>query len=280
MKFSTVLKNLRRNSAFPTEMKIFFLLTVSIVLLTASCGRKFTVSEITRETDFYIARAALGWQRLLVFRMTGQARLTGTNLVSRGRFILWGDRNRELIRADFFGPDGRPVLSIRGDSLGFSIYYPREEQAIYSPGGFPLGSGIISSSDFLFAARTGFPLNLEQWIIDLGKNITESELTQWFLTSGADTMCVEYRCGFLFPRKWITGEGSIEIRSSTPGNEFDSWPAIWILETESMEAEIEIIEIRSPVEDWPELWDLSIPVVIDTLDYLPDWKTTWLIPER
>jgi len=232
------------------------------------------------EVSSYSARVSFTWQNLQVFQMRGRARITGGNLLADGPFVLWGSKPDSLLRCDFYGPDGKPVVSIRIDSSGALVYFPGEESAIFSPEGLQVGDGSLPVSDFLHLIRTGFPLEMEQWQMCEGA-LTVHGTTLWsFCTPGSDSLLLHYDSSNLFPDRIVWNDGAASITGSTYHDEYSAWPESWLLEMDGNEIEVTITRLQSPAEPWDGLWELNVPVEIDTLAIQPPWRPSWVLPIR
>ncbi len=201
------------------------------------------------------------------------------NLLANGPFVLWGSMPDSLLRGDFYGPDGKPVLSIRIDYAGAMIYFPADETAIYSHGGIPVGKGVLPVSDLIHLLRTGFPVALDQWQVMDGAAVVNEGIL-W--TFEASDVCLEVilEPGDLFPREIHWDSGSTSITGSTYHDEFNAWPENWVLVTDGSGTEVSITRLVSPAEPWDDLWDLNVPIDIDTLAPSPVWQPAWEIQIR
>ena len=251
-----------------------------------SCRPGLSTEESIELSDRYCARAALAWERLSVFQLSGTVRLSGRDIDTRGNFVLWGDADNRRIRSDFYGPDGRPFLSLKADSTGVTVWLPGEEQAWHCDTGLPLGVGALRTEDCLAALRTGFPSNPQPWVMREGlrHDAGNSRLCYWAFTTAEtteDTLLVTMSHPALFPGLLSWPDGRVEIYMSTPGDEYEAWPAGWRLSMDDLEVEVEVTSVNSPEEDWPGLWGLVVPVSVDTLLPPPStWHPAWSIPER
>jgi hypothetical protein len=228
--------------------------------------------------DAYAARASLSWERTGVFLVRGRASLDGGNLLAEGRFAVWGDAGQGLVRGDFCGPDGRPAVSIRGDSTGMTVYYPRDGEAWFFEEGLPMGRGSLSVGDLLFFLRTGFPVRLQQAEIVNGCDVDDGEAC-WLFLAGGDTVQTTLRSG-LFPEFTQWPGGRAEVAGSTPVDEWRAWPGGWRIETGSSRIRAEVSSVEEPSEAPPAVWNLEVPVNIDTLDALPRVEPAWDIQVR
>jgi hypothetical protein len=114
---------------------------------------------------------------------------------------------------------------------------------------------------------------------------TARRICEWGFTAAAtmepETLLVTMPHPSLFPEAITWPTGRIEIYMSTPGDEYEAWPAGWRLVMDDLEVEVEITNVNSPAEDWPELWSLVVPVSVDTLlPTRPEWRPAWSIPQR
>jgi hypothetical protein len=223
---------------------------------------------------------AFARENLGVFQMRGRASLRDGNLLANGPFVLWGSMPDNLLRGDFYGPDGKPVVSIRIDSAGALIYFPVDETAIYSRGGIPIGEGILPVSDLIHLLRTGFPVALEQWQVMDGAVVVNGKILWTFETFEADTLEVILEPGDLFPDDISWDSGSASITGSTYHDEFNAWPEKWILFADGTGTEISTTALISPAEPWDELWNLNVTIDIDTLAPAPAWQPAWEIQIR
>lgn len=208
--------------------------------------------------------------------ISGRARLDGGDLLAEGRFAFWGDASEGLCRADFMGPDGHPLVSIAGDSSGVTVYMPRDEMAWHSPGGMPLGGGVLRVRDLLFMARTGLPLEAGQSDIVDGAEPTERG-SRWLYRAGEDTLEATLEGMDLFPGRIEWAGGRIEILGATPHDEYEAWPGRWSVETPGQKVFLEISRVETEAVPWPGLWAMTIPpsVQIDTLDTAPGISPLW-----
>jgi hypothetical protein len=228
--------------------------------------------------DLFAARSSLSWQRTGVFLIRGRASLDGGNLLAEGRFAVWGDAGEGLIRGDFCGPDGRPAVSIRGDSTGMAVYYPRDGEACFFEAGLPMGRGSLPVEDLLFFLRTGIPVLLPQAEIVDGCAVVDGE-AGWLFLAGGDTVQTSLRGG-LFPEFTRWPGGHAEITGSTPVDEWRAWPGAWRIEIGSTRIRAEVSSVEDPGMAQPAVWNLEIPVNIDTLDALPRVEPAWDIQAR
>ncbi len=237
--------------------------------------------ELRGARDVYAARVSLALERLDVFQIRGRARLDGPNLAAEGPFVLWGDAGAPLLRADFYGPDGHPVVSLRSDTTGSLVYYPDEGRATFYPDGFPLGDALLDCSDLVCLVRTGFPLRLPQWVISLGGATAGSAVT-WTVVSlpeARDTMEVELSPGSAFPSmEWE--DGRAEITSASPGDIYTAWPTSWRLSGAEKGLDMAIRSIEEPDPPPPAVWSLDVPVPVDSVPLQRRWGPAWHIPDR
>jgi len=258
-----------------------FLALSLVLLLLTSCRPTLTAEELRSSASLYAARMAFARENLGVFQMRGRASVRDSNLLANGPFVLWGSMPDSLVRGDFYGPDGRPVLSIRIDPSGALVYSPPDETALFCPGGIPVGGGMLPSTDVLHLIRTGFPLQLEQWQVADGAVVSGSSVEWRFSAAGcSDTLLVTLGPGDLFPGMIEWDGGSAEITGSTWHDEFNAWPESWVLTVDGSGTGIEVTRLSSPAEPWEELWTLHVPVPVDTLEVLPPWEPAWDIPEQ
>lgn len=186
-----------------------------------------------------------------------------------------------ILRADFYGPDGLPVVSLRCDSSGALVYLPDEGEALYSPQGLPVGPAALQCRDLIVLVRAGFPADLPQWAISLGGDPCASGVV-WSFTAGgheSDTMLVTLRHGDDFPRLTHAG-GSAEVTSTSPGDIYDAWPTSWHLSSGDDEFDIRIRSVSLPEPPPPSAWTLEVRVPVDTTDSARRWVPAWEIPVR
>ncbi len=253
-----------------------------IVLIFPSCGlRTVTRDSLRSQSEIYASRISFGWGNLGCFQLRGNVRLQGSNLVARGPFVLWGSTLDNLLRGDFYGPDGKPVLSMNGDSTGILIYTPQDGYAVFMPGGLQTGSGTISTRDLIYLIRTGFPLLLESWMIADGALIGNDTI-EWSFTvpDSAGYMYLSMNSGDLFPSICIWDSGKFEITASSPHDEYRAWPWKWILSINSNSVSIELTDINSSAVPWEGIWEMIVPIPVDTLDASTSWQPAWNIPQR
>jgi len=249
-----------------------FLEAFSICLIL-SCG---TVSResLVRQSEFYSSRIAFGWENLGSFQLRGNARLQGSNLIARGPFVLWCDAMECHIRGDFYGPDGKPVVSVMGDSTGVMIYMPQEESATFMPGGLRVGAGTIPVTDLIHLLRTGYPLVMEAWEI-AGSAAVNGEEIQWIfcVSDTLDRMVLSMKDGAIFPHecKWRTGE--FTINASSPHDEYNAWPWSWTTRINDNAVDLELTEINTSMIPGEGIWIMTVPIPADTVDCTPFWQS-------
>ncbi len=254
-------------------------LAAFLMCFLLSCG---TVSQesMLRQSELYASRIAFGWEKLGSFQLRGNARLQGSNLVARGPFVLWGNAEEGLLRGDFYGPDGRPVVSIKGDSTGVLIYMPQDEYASFMPGGLCVGGGTLPVIDLVHLLRTGYPLVMEAWEIT-GSASVSGERIQWIfcVCDTVDRMILSMENGAIFPSEceWKTGE--FTIRASSPHDEYNSWPWSWSTRINNSAVDLELTDINCSVVPWEGIWEMTVPILIDTVDSAPFWQPE-LQPDR
>lgn len=246
--------------------------TAALLLILLACAPSdTTIDSLRSQAEVYASRTAFAWENLSTFQLRGNARLDGSNLVARGPFVLWGDPDRVLLRGDFYGPDGRPVVSVRGDSTGLTVYLPQDEYAFFSPLGLRAGEGTIRTIDVIFLLRTGFPRRLESWqIADLAEY--GDGMVTWGFRAGGDTMSLAMEGNSLFPAVCEWGTGGFIIEGASPHDEYRAWPWTWITRIDRNVVEIELTEIHSrpvPVEG---IWNLTIPVPVESIAVRPLWE--------
>lgn len=262
-------------------MRVAFSATAIFLILT-SCGLH-TVSreDLLRQSEIYASRISFGWRNLSCFQLRGNARLQGSNLIARGPFVLWGRVQDSLLRGDFYGPDGRPVASVRGDTSGILIYLPQDEYASFMPGGLQVGSGTIRTVDLIYLLRTGFPICLESWMICNGSRIEDGSIHWSFLIPDSQKhMCLSMDSGDLFPYGCFWDSGEFEITASSPHDEYKAWPWGWIIDINGDLVSLELTEINSDAVPWEGIWEMIVPIPIDTLHSTPFWQPSWEILER
>lgn len=216
-----------------------------------------------------------------MFQVRGRAGVDGPNLVAEGPFVLWGSPDPARIRADFYGPDGLPVLSLRCDSSGSVVYLPEEGRATWYRGGFPLGNALIGISDLVGLVRTGFPLDLPQWVLSLG-GATDPPEVRWTLVSTpgpADTITVRLEPGEPFPSLQWKGGGA-EVTSASPGDIYGAWPTSWRLYGPDRALEMDVRSISEPDPPPAAVWRMDVPVPVDTTSLDAEWEPAWDIPGR
>lgn len=170
------------------------------------------------------------------------------------------------------------MVSVAGDTSGVTVYYPREEAAFFAPGGLPVAGACVPVRSVLFLIRTGMPCEMEQWMIPPGAVIGGHGAVWVFTAEGrvpGSELTVTLKPGNLFPSSLAWPGGALSLNGATPGNEFEAWPSSWDYAGDSMSVHAEISSIRSPAEPWPGLWDLSVPVPVDTLSPLPRLVPAW-----
>lgn len=263
----------RRNTAYPENTGVRFLIW-ALPALILSCGTpRITEEALLTQSQVYASRASFAWENLGTFQLRGRARLDGTTLVARGPFVLWGDPDRVLVRGDFYGPDGKPVVSIRGDRSGMLIYLPQEEYASFMGEGLHNGGGAIPTEDLLFLLRTGFPLWMESWqISDLAE--FEDGRILWRFMAGPDgnEMHLKMDRGNLFPSECRWDSGAFFIGGASPHDEYRAWPWRWNTVMGDNSVELELTEINMTSVPGEGIWSLFVPVPVDTLDPIPLWE--------
>ncbi len=253
---------------------------VLFMLLLLSCGA-VTQESLLRQSELYASRITFGWQNLDCFMLRGIARLQGSNLVAHGPFVLWGDTEKCLLRGDFYGPDGKPVVSLRGDSAGMLIYMPQEEFASFSPLGLPAGGGTISTIDLIHLLRTGYPLLMEAWEITGNASIS-GERIQWaFCASDSlDRMVLSMEDGNIFPSECVWNSGEFTINASSPHDEYNAWPWSWTTRINGTAVELELTEINTSAVPWEGIWEMTVPIPVDTADCTPLWRSEFQSDRR
>ncbi|MCD4701298.1 MAG: hypothetical protein K8S24_05505 [Candidatus Aegiribacteria sp.] len=259
-------------------MKVVF--TVFSMCFLLSCGTSVTQESLVRQSELYASRIAFGWEKLDCFQLRGNAKLQGSNLVARGPFVLWGNAGEGLLRGDFYGPDGRPVVSVKGDSTGMLVYMLRDEYAVFMPGGLRMGGGTIPVMDLVHLLRTGYPLVSEAWEIT-GSASVSGERIQWVfcVSDTVDRMILSMDKGEIFPSecKWKTGE--FTIGASSPHDEYNSWPWSWSTRINDSAVDLELTEINISAVPWESIWEMTVPIPVDTVDSTPFWQSEFR-PDR
>ncbi len=153
---------------------------------------------------------------------------------------------------------------------------PRDERAWHSPGGIPLGGGVLRVRDLLFLARTGLPLETGQADLVDGAEPAERG-SRWLYLAGEDTLSATLEGRDLFPGTIEWAGGRIEILGTTPHDEYEAWPGKWSVETPEQKVFLEISRIETEATPWPGLWTMTIPasVQIDTLEAAPAVSPLW-----
>ena len=257
------------------------LVCCSFILLVTACSEKVADrEELVRQGELYSSRISFGWQHLDVFQLRGECRLDDESLVARGRFVLWGSRNGNLLRGDFYGPDGRPVVSLRADTEGVMLYMPGEESAVFMPGGLSTSSATIPTPDLIHLIRTGFPLELEPWELAEGMDVSDGEVSWELSNGGGDTLTVRLEAGSLFPSSCTWPGGELRIHGSSPHDEYSAWPWSWSTSINGSSVELELTQVATDAVPWSGIWDMSVPVPVDTLDAKSWWEPCWEIPQH
>lgn len=260
-------------------MRILAVLTALSMCFLLSCGI-VTQESLSRQSELYASRIAFGWEKLGSFQIRGNAWLSGSNLVARGPFVLWGDAADGLLRGDFYGPDGRPVVSVKGDSTGILIYMPRDEYAVFMPGGLRAGGGTIPVIDLIHLIRTGYPLVMEAWEIT-GSASVSGEKIQWVfcVPDTTDRMLLSFENGEIFPSECVWKTGEFTINASSPHDEYNAWPWSWSTRINESAVELELTEINTSAVPWGGIWEMAVPIPVDTVDSAPFWQPEFL-PDR
>jgi len=261
-------------------MKLQITSAVLLVLLLSSC-RSVTTESLNRQSELYASRITFYWENLGIFQLRGNARLQGSSRVARGPFVLWGDPLDGLLRGDFYGPDGRPVVSLMGDSTGMLIYMPQDEHAVFMPLGLQTGSGTIPTIDLIHLLRTGYPLILESWEITESALINDADI-QWLFSASdsADRMILTLQDGDIFSPICELRTGKFSICGSSPHDEYNAWPWSWSTQINDSAVDIELTEINSTAVPWEGIWTLVVPIPIDTIDYIPAWQPVFQLEQR
>jgi hypothetical protein len=237
---------------------------------------------MVRQAELYASRAAFGWEQLDVFQLRGNCRLDDRSLVARGRFVLWGSRNGSLLRGDFYGPDGSPVVSMMADSSGMTLYLPAEESALFMPLGLATGTATLTTRSIIHLIRTGFPLDLEPWELADGASYSSSAGgIIWKLSAGTkDTLTVTLENGGLFPASSVWPGGELLVTGSSPHDEYNAWPWTWRTVINGSTLELELTQVDTDAVPWPGIWNMVVPVPIDTLQASPSWEPCWEINQH
>ena len=259
------------------------LLTVLITLLVMiSCGRG-TVSEteMLRQAELFGSRSAFLWQNTTVFQMRGSCRLEDAGLVARGPFVLWGSAVDTLLRGDFYGPDGGPVVSLMADRYGMTVYLPEEEYALFTPAGLSAGAAVLPTIDLIHMLRTGFPMVLEPWMISEGA-VPDGGMVSWSFTApgAVEDMILTLEHGSLFPSTCSWSDGELRITAASPHDEYSAWPWKWETDIAGKTVELELTQVNTDVVPWEGIWSLTVPVAIDTATSAPTWGPAWQIDVR
>ncbi|OPL18261.1 MAG: hypothetical protein AVO35_05275 [Candidatus Aegiribacteria sp. MLS_C] len=244
----------------------------ALLMLLSSCAPSSDdAASLRSQAEVYSSRTAFAWENLSTFRIRGNARLDGESLVARGPFVLWGDPHEVLLRGDFYGPDGRPVVSLRGDTSGLTVYLPQEEYAFFTPIGLQAGEGTIRTRDLIFLLRTGFPVMLESWQISDLADCGGGSVVWEFLADG-DTMSLMMESGGLFPSVCSWGNGGFSIDAASPHDEYRAWPWKWTTSMDSNAVEIELTESGTRPVPAEGIWNMAVPFPPETLLYRPVWR--------
>ena len=260
-------------------MRFNVVLAAFLMCFLISCGT-VTVESLQRQSELYASRIAFCWESLNSFQLRGNARLQGSNLVARGPFVLWGDADEGLLRGDFYGPDGRPVVSIKGDSTGMLIYMPQDEYATFMPGGLQAGRGTISVIDLIHLLRTGYPLVMEAWEITGSASVTDGKIQWLFCVSDTtDRMVLSMQNGDIFPSECEWRSGEFMINGSSPHDEYHAWPWSWSTRINDSAVDLELTEINITIVPCEGIWEMTVPIPIDTANCVPLWQTT-IVPDQ
>lgn len=242
------------------------------LLLMLSCAPYGTdPGSLRSQAEVYASRTAFAWENLSTFQLRGNARLDGESLVARGPFVLWGDPREVLLRGDFYGPDGKPVVSLRGDSTGLTVYLPQDEYAFFTPLGLQVGEGTIETRDLLFLLRTGFPMLLEPWqisdLVDCGGGSMA-----WEFRAGGDTMSLVMESGSLFPAACSWSNGGFSIVAASPHDEYRAWPWKWLTAINGNTVEIELTESGIRPVPGEGIWTMAVPFPPESIGSRPSWQ--------
>lgn len=199
--------------------------------------------------------------------------MEGESLVARGPFVLWGDAENTLIRGDFYGPDGKPAVSLNGDSTGMIVYLPGEESAFFFPRGIRAGEGTLATEDLIFLLRTGYPVVTPSWGITDNAAPQEGMLTWKFLTEDSLHRMVLYmKADQLFPEECLWHDGGFTIGGASAHDEYSSWPWDWSIQFNETAVSIELTQLDTQAEPWESVWIMNVPVPVDTLEQTPLWR--------
>ncbi|MBD3278189.1 MAG: hypothetical protein GF388_07815 [Candidatus Aegiribacteria sp.] len=199
--------------------------------------------------------------------------MEGESLVARGPFVIWGDAEAVLIRGDFYGPDGKPAVSLNGDSSGITVYLPGEETAFFFPRGIRAGGGTLSTEDLVFLLRTGYPVMSPSWGITDNVSAAAGMLTWSFITDDSvHSMALRMKPDHLFPEECLWHDGGFAINGASAHDEYRSWPWNWSVQFNETEVSIELTELDTEAEPWESIWSMNVPVPVDTVAKAPLWR--------
>ncbi len=199
-----------------------------------------------------------------------------------GPFIFLASVSPPVIRGDFCGPDGSPTVSIRGDSTGFTVYYPGESQAVFYQTGLPVNDGLLDVNAVISLLRTGFPGIPVHWVMADTFLPGENGSLHWTFSSSSSSepMTVSLEPGDLFP-SISTGATTLSVTASSWHDAFRAWPLEWLLDSPELGLVIRVRSIEEESALEPERWMMTVPVPVDTVPALWEhWTVTGDIPIR
>lgn len=211
----------------------------------------------------YAAEASWKWQGTESFLLRGRARLHGLNQVFSGPVFIRASVPLGILRADFCGPGGGPLLSVRADSNGTLIYLPEEGDAWYHAEGTPFGSGSLGVNALLSMVRTGYPAVPEHRVLTETCD-TLATHPSWAFTNFMEDSMLVVLDGDIFPSVF-TGETVVRVTASSWHDRFNAWPLEWHLISGDMDIRVRLNSIDVSPEQSSSVWELSVPVPIDTL---------------
>jgi len=250
--------------------------------LLLSCGHAaVTETEMLAQAELFGTRASFMWQNTDVFQIRGNCRLEDASLVARGPFVLWGSAPDTLLRGDFYGPDGGPVVSLRADPTGMTLYFPEEGSALFTPIGLRTGDAVLPTIDLIHMLRTGFPMLLEPWMISDGAIASEGSV-HWNFTSIDEStlMTLTLQNGSLFPSVCFWSGGELRITAASSHDEYNAWPWKWETEIDGSTVELELTHVNAEAVPWEGIWNLTIPLPVDTIAAAAPWTPVWHIEVR
>jgi hypothetical protein len=213
--------------------------------------------------------------------LRGRARMQGANQVFSGPFIILASKQKQVIRADFCGPDGSPAISILADSSGVLVYSPDEADAVFFPGGIPAGNGLLGVNALFSLLRTGFPVVPVQWeMANCCDTLNQSGLLWTFSSQNSGVLEVLLGAGQLFP-SISTDEMELRVTATSWHDSFNAWPLEWSLVSPSMSVILRIRTIGTEDEPSETALILNVPVPIDTLlQTSGEWFYSFPVPIR